>query len=405
MFRSVVFLCLFALIPAGRAATFTMEGAVSHALKHNPDLAAVRLGIEQARGRLLQSGRLSNPEVEAEAMPHVKGREFSVSVGFVQKFPLTNRLRLEKAVSSAEVAAAEAEVMAEERKVAAAVRTVAVKWLSLEASKALKERQIANSRDLATAAQKVALAGEGSSVEATQFELEAQQLSLDLLQLDSEKAGLTGEVRPLLGLSGTEAVGFTGSLPEPASAAGSSADLAARGEYQAAQAKIEVANREIALARAEKWEDIGVGLTAQVERSEDAPEGLKTEGFVGVKFSLPLPWWNKNEGKIQAAEAGAKKAEKEAESVANQIRSDVQATAAEMAAARRIVDETASRLLPKAKQIEDVILGYYRQAQPGTQLADVLRARDRRLALEQARLDALKTYHLACVRHQAALGR
>ena len=221
----------------------------------------------------------------------------------------------------------------------------------------------------------------------------------------SEKAGLTGEVSPLLGLSGTEAVGFTGSLPEPASAAGSSADLAARGEYQAAQAKIEVANREIALARAEKWEDIGVGLTAQVERSEDAPEGLKTEGFVGVKFSLPLPWWNKNEGKIQAAEAGAKKAEKEAESVANQIRSDVQATAAEMAAARRIVDETASRLLPKAKQIEDVILGYYRQAQPGTQLADVLRARDRRLAPEPARLDALKTYHLACVRHQAALGR
>jgi hypothetical protein len=47
---------------------------------------------------------------------------------------------------------------------------------------------------------------------------------------------------------------------------------------------------------------------------------------------------------------------------------------------------------------------FYKQAQPGTQLTDVLRSREKRLAIEQASLDALRTYHLARIRFNAALG-
>lgn len=402
-FLSISF--LFAVVSSGHAAQFTLETAVPYALKHNPELAAARFSIDEARGRLLHTGRRTNPELESELRPNVRGREFSFGVGFVQKFPLTNRLRLEKAVSESELASAVAEVEAAERKLATAVRSVGVKLLSLQDSKALKEKQIANSKELAASAAKLAARAEGSGLEATQFELEAQQLSLDLLQLDSEKAALTGELRPLLGSPAEEALEFSGGLPPVVALNSASPDVAARADYQAAQARIEAARQGVLLAKANKWEDAAIGLSAEVDRSEDAPDGLETDGIIGIKFSLPLPFWNKNEGKIQEAEAAASRAEKEATALVAQIRAEASAALGEMRAARRILDETTGTLLPKARSLEERISTFYKQSQPGVLLTDVLRSREKRLAIEQANLDALRSYHLARVRFNAAMGR
>jgi outer membrane protein TolC len=402
----VSFVCLLLSLPVtARAATFTLAGAVSHALEHNQDLAAARLSIDQARGRMLHSGRFPNPELESEFEPNVRGREFSVGVGFTQKFPLTNRLRIEKAVSQAELTVAEAEVKAAERRLAAEVRTVGVKLLSLQASRELKEKQLATSNELAATAGRVARRGEGSALEATQFELEAQQLALGLLQLDAERASLAGEARPLLGLPATAAVEFTGGLPPANVPRERAPDVAARPDIQAARSKVEAAHRGVALARAGRWEDAGVGIGAAVEREEDAPEGIETEGLIGLRFSLPLPLWNKNEGKVLEAEATAARTELEARALEAAVRAAAAAARAEMEALSRIVGETDSVLLPKARAIEEKASVFHRQAQPGATFADVLRSREKRLALEQAKLDALRAFHLARIRYDAAMGR
>ena len=160
----------------------------------------------------------------------------------------------------------------------------------------------------------------------------------------------------------------------------------------------------MALSKANKWEDAGIGLSASVDRTEDAPDGLQTDGFIGIKFSLPLPFWNKNEGRIKEAEATVSRTELEAVAVAAQARAEASAARGEMKAALRIVQETNGKLLPKAREIEEKIAAFYKQAQPGTQLTDVLRSREKRLAMEQASLDALRTYHLARIRFNAAQG-
>ena len=76
-----------------------------------------------------------------------------------------------------------------------------------------------------------------------------------------------------------------------------------------------------------------------------------------------------------------------------------------MKAARRMVDETSNVLLPKARSLEDKIAAFYKQSQPGILLTDVLRSREKRLAIEQANLDALRAFHLARIRYLAAMGR
>ena len=94
---------LLAVLLPLRAATFSPDQAVRHALSANRDLAAARLLVAEAVARQEQSGRLSNPEVETELRPNLNGREGILALGVTQRFPLTGRLRRERAVTAAEV--------------------------------------------------------------------------------------------------------------------------------------------------------------------------------------------------------------------------------------------------------------------------------------------------------------
>ena len=395
---------LLALTTSGlRAATLTIEGAVARAKQSNPDLAAARFAVGEAYGRLLQSGRLANPELESELKPNVRGRQFTFGVGFIQRFPLTSRLRLERAVSGAELKAAMAEVHNAERLVAAEVRTLAVKMLAVQGLKALKETQRKNSVALAGEAADSAKKGEGPAMVAVQFELEASQLALELLQADAESAALAGQLRPLLGADSAESVIVAGALAAPAGTDKSVAVVENRADYQATRAKAEAALTGIELAKAGRWADASYGLSAEFQRAEDAPNGLENDGFIGFRFSLPLPLWNKNEGKIEEAKAAAARTAREALALALRIRAEAAAAQAEMNAAAKIAAQISTALLPRAATVEEEFTKAQKQGQ--AQMTEVLRAREKRLGFEQSHLTALRDYHLARVRLLAAQGR
>ena len=87
-------------LPVAIGDSLRLSEVVPTALARSPDLAAARLAIEEAQGRGVQSGRLSNPELEAELKPQVNlgglGMQGTWALGFTQRFPLTTRLRLER---------------------------------------------------------------------------------------------------------------------------------------------------------------------------------------------------------------------------------------------------------------------------------------------------------------------
>ncbi|MFN0066479.1 MAG: TolC family protein [Limisphaerales bacterium] len=396
------FLVLLALAGPLPAASFTEDEAVMHALRHNADLAAARLAIQQAAGRVTQAGRLANPELESEFKPNVRGGEGVLAFGLMQRFPLTARLRLEREASRAELAVAEAEVRDAERRVAGEVALAAVNWLALDAQRMLKERQLANSRELAAVAARVAGRGEGSGIEAVQFELEAQQLAAQVVELDADRAGLVGELRPLLGVPVAEAIEITGALPEFAATGAAEVQLAARPDYRAALARREAAERTMALARANRWQDIGVGLIGELDRSDDHPVGVQQDNFVGLRLSLPLPLWNRNEGRIAEAEATAQRAERESEALAFRIRSEVEAAQLQMLAAARLDREVGTTLLPRTTQLEERLEKLRAEGQ--ATLMEVLRAREQRFRIESTRLDARRNFHRARVRLDTATG-
>ena len=71
-----------------------------------------------------------------------------------------------------------------------------------------------------------------------------------------------------------------------------------------------------------------------------------------------------------------------------------------MEAYSQILSELDSKALPQATQFEEQLRSSYSTGQ--APLFDVLRARSRRLELQRQRLDALRDYHLARIRHTSA---
>ncbi len=386
-------------VPVSGIEPFTIESAAARARAHNADLAAARLSIDEAQGRLQQAGLHANPELDSELKPNVNGREGAWQLGFTQKFPLTSRLRRERAVSRAHVTVAEAEVREAERKLLLEVRSLGVRLAALDAHGELRRRQIVNSRELVEVARKSAARGEGPALEAAQFELEAERLAAHQLTLDAERLQLLAELRPLLGLDTDIPIEFRDVLPVASAKVAEGADMDRQPVAQVAAARVLAAREGVELARAQRWDDAGIGLFYEGERWDDQPSGLRSEGLVGIRFTLPLPFWNRNEGRIQEAAASAARAEKEAAALAQRQRAEAAAARVQMATSLKISANLTTNLVPKAAALEERLRALLAQGQ--SQIADVLRAREQRLELESSQLDALREYHLARTRHES----
>lgn len=386
---------------AAESLVVSLQSIPDRIRKQNPDLTAARYRIAEAQGRLNQSGLRSNPELQMEFghNPDFNEREFTV--GISQKFPVTNRLALEKAVSLSSLKSAQAEVREVERRIIAESQIILIKSLAIRRQKQLLLKQENLAKQLADYIGEAAKKGEGSILDAGQARLEAAQFSNQLRQLRAESAILTGSLKPLLGMSVHERLIVTGSLPEITTPS-RELDTSRRPDLQAAKLNIQEAAEAAALERARRREDIELSLSGGLERSEDAPEGYDTEAIFTLGITIPLPFWNKNEGAIQEADARKIRREKETIALDKNIRHEISTAHAEMTEWSKLTHEISATLLPLAEKQAELAAQAYREGQGDLQAT--LRTREQLLKLSSSRLNALRDFYLAKIRYEAALG-
>lgn len=368
----------------------------------NPDLAAARLRIQEAVGRMNQSGRLANPELETGIEHNSDFREGKFEIGFIQRFPVTGRLQLEKDVSLTELQASEAEVREVERQLTGQAREAVVKILASRQRRALVREQSQVSGEFSESLAHIAAKGEGSLLDAGQARLEAASLALEARQLDAEEAALVGGLKPLLGMHPGESLSVGGTLAEPQLPV-TGADVSRRPDLQAAKLAALAAAQGVTLEQARRYDDVEGSIFAGAERAEDAPDGYDNEAIIGLRLKIPLPLWNKNEGAIQEAEAKQQRREMEAAALGRNIQLEAEAARTEMQEWAKMIAEITTTLLPLADEQNKLADEAYRNAQG--EIQSVLRSREKRLKLSVAKLDALREFHLARVRHETALGK
>lgn len=367
---------------------------------HHPLLKAARLLVAEAQGRALGAGRLPNPALGFDYRTESRLSPVTGEFSFEQAFPLTKRLTLEKKLTSQLVTAAEFEVRDAERKLIAEARTAAVKLLALEKQSALRLQQTALARKLSDFTKSRAERGELSPLDAAQAQVDAQRLLLEARRIEIERVSLLGQLKPMLGIPPAEGLKITGELP--ALVMPGLVPWQHRADYQMAQTKVQAAQTDAALARSRRLQDVSVGLVGGPEQQHVAEQGYQRTGYIGFRISLPLPFWNRNQGEIAEKAAAAERQRLEAEALARQIASEADTARREMQANAALAQETRGTLLPLVQEQTAKLEKAYESGQ--SDLLTLLRAREQRLLLEAAALDAARDFHLARIRYEAATG-
>jgi outer membrane protein, heavy metal efflux system len=248
-FLSVSLLALAIMVTPLRAETGVVVSLASvgdRIRAQNPDLAAARLRIQEALGRMNQSGRLSNPEIETGIEHNSRFREGKFEVGVSQRFPITDRLRFEKDVSLTELRSSEAEVREVERQLIGLAREAVVKVLATRQRRELLREQAAVSKEFSDFLLEAAGKGEGSALDAGQAKLETTSLSMEMRQLDASETALVGALKPLLGMRPGEVLHVGGILPE-VSLPTAAVDPSRRPDFQVAKLGALAAAQSVAL--------------------------------------------------------------------------------------------------------------------------------------------------------------
>jgi cobalt-zinc-cadmium efflux system outer membrane protein len=114
------------------------------------------------------------------------------------------------------------------------------------------------------------------------------------------------DLKTALGMSAGESLVLSQSLESVLQTLQSRANQSltfSRPDVELALLELDRAGAETRLAKASAWEGIRVGVEYMQDRGVDAPGGIDTGYFLGVKVSLPLPVWDQKKGEIQTSQA------------------------------------------------------------------------------------------------------
>jgi cobalt-zinc-cadmium efflux system outer membrane protein len=398
----LIFICAFCLglaFPAA-AVEVDLQEVGTRVSAGNPDLAAARFMLDEAAGRFLGAGRLMNPEVQFSGDRMYQGPERGFGVALMQRFPVTARLRLEKSVTAAQLKAAEAEVRDRQRMLVAEAEAMAVEILGTKGEIAVAERQAVLADKLVDLTTARAAASE-SAVDAAQMRLEARRQRNAIQRMQSEVARMTEQLKPMIGLSGTQPLAVTGTLRRMAPPPREAAPGDSRPDIAAAKGRADAAAEAVNLAKARKWEDVSVGVMVDQARRMDMPDGLRDETMVGLRLSIPLPFWNRNQGEIAETKAMHGRSLAEVTALRRKAAAEAAAAREEMVQLLPFIIENEEQLLPLARQQIERLREAY--ANNRATIQDLLRARDQLLMLEMESVRALRDFHLARTRWRAAV--
>lgn len=349
------------------ARALTLDQAVERALAHNLDLRAAYYNLEIGRGKLIQAGLWPNPELEFAGnteRPFSSGNERTYSSGFSQAFPISGRLAKAKRVARVDVAQASWEIRNRERLLISEVEKDFLAALILRRQIAVRDEVKGINQDLLNISEARLKRAEVSEVDVNLARTEVQRLQLenDLVRAELEARLVT--LRQKLGLAPAAPLALEGDLDQLIARfreRGGDLSPTLRPDLRQVELGVDRAQAEVALARAEAWEDWRVGLDYASDRVVDDPNGLRTDQFLGLKLAIPIPLWNRNQGRIYSQKATALQARQETEALRLTIQSEIAAAAARVVQLKEAARLYSGSILPLYNKNIDLLKQGYSQ--------------------------------------------
>ncbi len=345
----------------------TLEEFLAVADERNPQLAAARARVEAAEGRRRQAALWPNPSLEA-TVGDLDSADFDDesgkwSVHIAQPVVIGGRLEAASNAAAAEVAAAREDLRATRRQIFRRVRDLHCRV------QYLRRLRTEAGRMLALAEEVVELAG---------TEGERARAEVAMLELELEVTGaVAGQVFALQELE--EVLGGADLTPDQV--AGTLGDELLRKTYgydreemlgrhperSAALWRVEAGKRDRRTAQRDVIPDVTVRIGGGYNERLD-------ETFASAGLSVPLPLWNREQGRIAAAEAEISRREAEVIGVEAGLRREWLETYQRLNEVDTFVSEYRIRVVPTARRAFEETRARHREgAEDFTALLDTLR--------------------------------
>ena len=328
-------LILIFMLQAASATTFDQLAQV--ALVQNKSLQAAREQLRQAEARLKQAGLRPNPSLDLSRSTDVlfgNEGENGFAVALSQPFELGGKRRKRINVAQAEVELAKAEIADAERQLIGQLRTAYLHAAESSARLELFQHSRGLNQQMVQVMTVRLVSGDASRLESHLLQAENNRVEAQRLLAESQLAQEIMEVRKLAGISADEPLLFQPLTTAAAVSRGTEANLIEaalrnRPDLQGARLREALANAGVSLARAQVSPTV-VGSVRysrepNVSRFATAtqPRAFEKESVLDFGITIPLPFWNREQGNIQEAASRVNQAAAEREALENTIRIEV----------------------------------------------------------------------------------
>ena len=392
--------------------TLTIDQAVDLALKENRSLAAARIQVEEARGRLKQAGLYPNPDIDSSFgfdTIFANDGERNFSAGINQPIPLSGRIGAQKEAANVNVDLTLSDIANSERLLVQNVRRTFIELLAIEEQLKLQETLINLNSELLNGIE----AGIKEGL-ASQQDLNAVAIALQQARQEKEVLTALGkskiyEINNLLGkppgFNFTPQGKLEYELAKDLNTYNVDTAFSQRPDLKLTELNIELAKADMRLAKALRFDDITAGIFYENDRLVlDSAGGQITDNdqLIGVKLTIPLPLFDRKQGLIAEVQARGNRADENFRALKLTISQEVSDALNRVTALSQLLDTYQTGILRTAEDNVKLVEDGFKQGLVG--ITDVIQSRQQFAALTSSYINSVRDYQIALNDLQIASG-
>ncbi|MBI5818421.1 MAG: TolC family protein [Verrucomicrobia bacterium] len=351
---------LVALADAAAQSKLDLASAVTEAVANNPELRAARSRIEAATGRAVQARVWPNPNLElsSEQFPPDRGGFNGAQnmVGVGQTVPFPGKKALDAKIGAQSVTVAEWEYFGRELELVRDVKSAFYRALAAQKKLAVSGQLAELARSTAEAVGKRVAAGAAADQEQLRAEVEHERAVAEMAAARRDVAEPLKTLAALMGRPRDTLGSLAGELAEqvqrPDLNLAREQMLARHPNVRAALAGRERADLELRRAKLDPYPDVSFGVAG-------GRDFAAREGIMAFRVSIPLPLFDRAQGKKREARANADIARYDLTAVEVRLTRELAVLDERLKAAGEQVETYRTRIVPKAEAASRLVrLGY-----------------------------------------------
>jgi cobalt-zinc-cadmium efflux system outer membrane protein len=386
--------------------------AIELSLQNNGELKAFReeKGIRDA-GKV-RAGLLPNPTLDLEAgtgaMTGSKN-ENSLALGLSQEFFLAGKRDKRLTIAERELDIYRWQVANRERQLREEVKTAFYDAVLAKERLTLADRSIALNRQLLDVTKERLAAGDIPELEMNLVKVELARSEGGRIEVAKAMLQSQSRLWTLMGLPPGSQLAIEGKLESGAPVAKSVADLkqlahSSRPDIKALEAEKGRGDADVILAKAERTPNLTAGLVFRRDTTSmeiGGVEGKDTAYTIGVKLSMPIPVFDKNQAGIQEATAKKNSSESRLTAATRTVEREVETAYATLQNAAAVLALYKADIIPQLEENLKLTQEAYRLGEVG--ILAVIQEQKKFFEVNDGYLTALHDRQSALVKLESAV--